>query len=109
MATEAQIRANRENAKKGGRKKGVVTLEREKARQYIAEHIGEYMPQLFEVLIKKSVVDEDVAAMRELFDRGFGRATQAIDVTTKNEAPSTLTKEEEKTLLEIEKKLSKEN
>lgn len=77
MATEAQINANRENAKKGGRKKGIATVEREKAKDYIAQRIGEYMPEIFDVLIGKAL-DGDVPATKELFDRAWGKARQDL-------------------------------
>ncbi len=88
MATEAQINANRLNALKGGRKKGVATIEREKAKDYIANRIGEYMPRIFDVLIAKAL-DGDTIAIRELFDRGFGKPTQALVTKDKdgNDAP----------------------
>lgn len=63
------------NGKKGGRKKGVATIEREKAKDYIAQRIGEYMPQLFNVMIEKAL-DGDIPATKELFDRAWGKAQQ---------------------------------
>lgn len=83
MATEAQIRAAKKNGKNGGRPMGPATIEREKAKAYIAERIGAYMPQIFETLIKKSL-DGDIQAIRELFDRGFGRPVQATEITGKD-------------------------
>lgn len=68
---------SKENGKKGGRKKGAATIEREKAKDYIAQRIGEYMPELFNVLITKAL-EGDMAAIKELFDRGFGKPAQAI-------------------------------
>jgi hypothetical protein len=86
MATEAQIKANRLNALKGGRKKGLATIEREKAKDYIANHIAQHMPALFEMMLNKAL-DGDMMAARELFDRGFGRAVQALEHSGKDGNP----------------------
>ena len=89
-----------------GRKKGLATIEREKARYYISERIGEYMPAIFDVLIEKAVVGKDVGAIKELFDRGFGRAPQAIDITSKGESLVNITQEDMKVVTEFESKLN---
>ncbi len=68
---------SRLNGKKGGRKKGLATIEREKAKDYIAQRIGEYMPELFDVMIGKAL-DGDVPATKELFDRAWGKARQDL-------------------------------
>lgn len=60
-----------------GRKKGLATIEREKAKEYIAQRIGEYMPEIFQVLVDKAL-EGDIQAIRELLDRGFGKPAQAI-------------------------------
>lgn len=65
------------NGKKGGRKKGLATIEREKAKDYIAQRIGEYLPAIFEKMIDKAL-DGDVAATKELFDRAWGKARQDL-------------------------------
>ena len=72
-----------ENGRKGGRKKGVATIEREKAKDYIAERIGEYMPAIFNAMITKAL-NGDIIAIKELFDRGFGRAMQSVEMTGKD-------------------------
>lgn len=68
-----------------GRKKGIATIEREKAKDYIAQRIAEYMPAIFDALITKGL-QGDTGALRELLDRAFGRPNQAMDVTTKGES-----------------------
>jgi hypothetical protein len=75
---------SRQNGKKGGRKKGNASIEAEKARAYIALRIGEYMPIIFDALILKAKAG-DVMAIRELFDRGFGKPAQSVDMTSKGE------------------------
>ena len=74
------------NGKLGGRPTGPATIEREKAKAYIAINIGKYMPQIFKALIKKASKG-DVLAIRELFDRGFGKASQAIEMSGKDGNP----------------------
>ncbi len=68
----------RENAKKGGRPKGTFTIEREKMKEYIATRIAENGDALVSVLLEKALTG-DIPAVKELFDRGFGKATQHID------------------------------
>ena len=69
-----------------GRKVGVATLEREKARAYIAERVAKYMPQIFEVLLDKTLKG-DLHALRELLDRAFGRPAQAVELSGLNGNP----------------------
>jgi hypothetical protein len=66
-----------ENGKKGGRKQGLATIEREKAKDYIAKRIGEYMPELFEVMIEKALKG-DIYSIKELFDRAWGKSNMSI-------------------------------
>lgn len=75
---------SRINGRKGGRPRGDASIEAEKARAYIALRIGEYMPIIFDALVAKAKTG-DVQAIKELFDRGFGKAHQAVDLTTKGE------------------------
>jgi hypothetical protein len=77
MATEAQIAANRENAKKGGRKKGEATILREKAKDYLARRLEEEIAPIADSLISKAAKG-DVPAIKELFDRAWGKAPQAL-------------------------------
>lgn len=67
-----------------GRKPGAGTLESQKARTYIAERIAEIMPQVFEVLWKKAKAG-DMTAMKELLDRGFGKAPQSMALDMKGD------------------------
>lgn len=66
-----------ENGKKGGRPKGLATIEREKAKDYIAQRIGKFMPAIFDVMIEKGLKG-DILAIRELFDRAWGKSAMAI-------------------------------
>lgn len=77
MASEAQIRANRKNSKKGGRKKGVATLEAEAAKNYIAEHLRTYMPEIFSKMLDRAL-EGDINHIKELFDRAWGKSRQNV-------------------------------
>jgi len=77
-----------------GRKKGITTLEREKARAYIAEKINEYMPAIFKALVEKAS-EGDVPAIKELFDRAFGKSIQAVELSGKDGEPLFKPTEEE--------------
>lgn len=81
MATSAQIAANRANAKKGGRKKGEATILREKAKDYLARRLEEEIAPIADKLIEKAATG-DVPAIKELFDRAWGKPGQSIDHTT---------------------------
>ncbi len=72
------------NGRKGGRKKGLATIEREKAKDYIAKRISEYMPELFQLMMDKARTG-DMPAIKELLDRGFGKAHESMDVTSGGE------------------------
>ena len=85
MASEKQIAANRLNALKAGRKKGAATIEREKMKEYIAQRIADNGEAIVTVLIDKALTG-DVPAIKELFDRGFGKPMQQTDVTTMGKA-----------------------
>ena len=89
MISESKLKANRENAKKGGRPKGAATIEREKLKDYIATRIAENGEAIVSVLLKKSLTG-DIPAIKELFDRGFGKATQHIDNPNERELNVTL-------------------
>lgn len=66
-----------------GRKKGPATIEREKLKDYIAQRIAEAGPMIVDALLDKAVTG-DVPAIKELFDRGFGKPMQAVEMTGKN-------------------------
>lgn len=79
MATEAQIRANRENAKKAGRKKGVATVRAEEARRVLSEMVFKEITPIGNRLLKEAKKG-NIQAIKELFDRAFGKAPQALEV-----------------------------
>ena len=72
-------------ATRGGKREGAgrpiasQTLETQNARLYIAERIKEIMPELFDVMFEKARKG-DMVAMKELFDRGFGKAAQSMSL-----------------------------
>lgn len=78
-----------------GRPKASRTIEKEKLKDYIAEQVALHGPEIVSVLLDKAR-QGDVQAIRELFDRGFGKPSQAVDVTTKGEpivmSPETIAK-----------------
>lgn len=67
-----------------GRPLASQTIETQKARTYIAERIAEIMPQVFNVLWKKAKAG-DMTAMKELLDRGFGKAPQSMALDMKGD------------------------
>jgi len=68
----------RENA---GRKKGYSALNAEEARRVFSEMIMAEIKPIGEALIVKAK-NGDVMAIKELFDRAFGRSVQSVDVTS---------------------------
>ena len=72
-----------ENGKKGGRPKGAATIEREKMKDYIAGRIAENGEAIVGALMVKAI-EGDVPAIKELFDRGFGKPTQETQLTGKD-------------------------
>lgn len=68
---------SRENGKKGGRKKGIASIKAEEARALLAQMVASEIEPLGRILIEKAKTG-DVQAMKELFDRAFGKAPQAI-------------------------------
>ena len=77
---------SKENGKKGGRPKGYVALEAEKARQLITERINEHLESIISALIKKAK-SGDIRAIRELFDRSWGKPVQAVNASVSSESP----------------------
>jgi len=76
-----QTVANRENGKLGGRPTGSISKSRQIAndfKEYVAKRIKAKRKPIIDALIKKSE-DGDVAAAKELFDRGFGRTAVPIE------------------------------
>lgn len=69
------------NGRKGGRKKGSATIERERVKSYIAERIAQDIEPMIDKMIHK-VLKGDVFAFKELLDRGFGRPNVAVDITS---------------------------
>lgn len=53
------------------------SLEKEKALQYLTRKVEENIEPLFTALFEKAKKG-DIPAMKELFDRAFGKAPQAI-------------------------------
>lgn len=78
--------ASKENGKKGGRPKGTktaVTIAKEKAREYLARRVEEEIQPIANSLIEKASTG-DVQAIRELFDRAWGKPAQGIELSGKD-------------------------
>lgn len=89
MAAPAHIA--RENGKKGGRPKGILgksTLEAIAAKEKLVAMYMENIVPITEALIAKAK-EGDVAAIKELHDRVYGRPLQAI--SGPNEGPIQVT------------------
>ncbi len=87
--------ASKENGKKGGRPKGAIsaaTRDAIEGKKRMVELINAKVEDLITWLFEKAKqVDEkgnpviDVTAIKELLDRGYGKAAQSVDVTSKGE------------------------
>jgi len=71
------VEASRENGKLGGRPKSAATLLTQKIRDYVAQRLEKDAPELYDILMEKARKG-DVAAIKELFDRGMGKATTVV-------------------------------
>src|SRR3989339_1126585 len=70
----------RQNA---GRKKGFAAKNAEEARKLLSERLVEEIKPISEVLISQAKKG-DIKAIRELFDRAWGRPQQEIKIPTNN-------------------------
>lgn len=107
----------RENGKKGGRPKGAIsaaTRDAIEGKKRMVELINARIEEMISWLFQKAMqVDEngkpiiDVAAIKELLDRGYGKAAQSVDVTSKGEQLSTASPEAIALAKEYEDKIKK--
>lgn len=84
---DKRIQTSKINGLKGGRPKGSLgksTLNALAARAWFAEQVHKNIEPIFNMLLAKAS-EGDVGALRELLDRAWGRAPQAIDVTSQGE------------------------
>lgn len=65
------------NGKKGGRPKSFATLATQRARDFFCKQLDEDLPDIYQALLENAL-DGDVQAAKELFDRGWGKPTQAL-------------------------------
>lgn len=108
-----------QNGKKGGRPKGTKspnTLKIEEARAHMVKRITDKLDFILDNLLDKAKTPHpeipgayiiDVVANKELLDRAFGRAAQAVDITSKGEAVSNVSPEQVKLAKEYEDKIKK--
>ena len=78
-----------ENGKKGGRPRSNNTLTAEVMRERIADMIAPHLEELVRTLVKKAKKG-DIRAVKELFDRAWGRPIQAISTDLKDTIPTLL-------------------
>ena len=62
-----------------GRKKGFAARNAEEARRLLSDMVMREITPIGEALVKKARTG-DVAAVRELFDRAFGRPSQGVEL-----------------------------
>ena len=65
--------------KGAGRKKGFAAINAEEARKLLAEKVAMEIEPISEVLIS-AAKSGDIRAIKELFDRAWGRAPQALEI-----------------------------
>lgn len=100
---------SRINGKKGGRPTGAVSLTTRtamEAKAWFAQQVHDNIEPIFRALVAKAA-EGDVAAIRELLDRGWGKAIQQVDVTSKGEQIAAVTPEVLISLQEFEDNLRK--
>lgn len=69
-----------------GRKKGLASIEAEKARDFIAQKVSASLEPIISNLIKQAK-DGNVQTVKELFDRAWGRSVQSVDLQNKIQLP----------------------
>lgn len=83
--------AEKTTTKKGGKRPGAgrpkgtlasATLEAQAQREMMVKLLSPHVKELFDVLLNKGK-QGDVAAIKELFDRAWGKSTQALVVEDK--------------------------
>lgn len=67
------------NGKKGGRKKGLASIKAEEARAVLAQMVFDEITPIGNKLIGEAKKG-NIPAIKELFDRAFGKPPQALDV-----------------------------
>ena len=67
-----------QNGKKGGRKKGLASIKAEEARKVLAQMVFDEIVPIGKKLIEESKKG-NIPAIKELFDRAFGKAPQQIN------------------------------
>lgn len=65
--------------KGAGRKKGFSAKTAEEAKRFLAERVSKEIGPISEALITKAK-NGDIMATRELFDRSWGKAPQAVSI-----------------------------
>lgn len=93
---------SRENGKKGGRPR----LEATKLREAIIRKAEESADALADVLRDKALTG-DVPALKEIFDRGLGKAHQTVDMGVEDRREVPMDPNVEKLAREYDEKLKK--
>lgn len=81
MAKDGRSKTSAENGKKGGRPKGYVALEAEKARQMLVERLGKSWVPIVDKAIKQAE-GGDATAREWLTTRGYGKIKDEVELTT---------------------------
>ena len=77
MASEKQLKANKENAQNAGRPLASKTLTTQLQRQMLVKWLEPHLEEIFEALMDKAKKG-DVPATKELFDRAWGKPIQPV-------------------------------
>lgn len=77
---------SRENGKKGGRKKGAAAILAEKSREYIAKRVAKEQGPIIDKAIEQARAGDD-KARQFLYERGFGKVAQTVDLGNKDGVP----------------------
>ncbi len=78
------------------------------ARAWFVQQVHANIEPIFKALLLKAA-EGDVAAIKEILDRGWGRAIQQVDVTSKGEQLSSVSPEVLQSIQAFEDEVRKKN
>jgi ribosomal protein S14 len=73
--------------KTGGRKRGIPNKTTASIRELAKAHGESAIARLAQLMVSAESEQTQVAAAKELLDRGFGKSSQAVELTGKDGAP----------------------
>lgn len=103
MISEEKLQANRENGKKGGRPLATATKLAQATKEYIAIAIENELEAIVSKAIEQAL-GGDKSARDFLFDRAYGKAIQATELSGKDGKdliPESISEEEKLRLLSL--------